>query len=164
MQKKAVLLFILIFIPSYSQAFDLYVNSIKATIYHDPSIGSKKITVLSKGIKIQGLKLEGYWYKVVHNGVAGWVYKFMVKKTPPIDSNNLYAKLRSSFSRGRSLGQSARKRPSAYTTTAAARGLKEKRKRFSSKYLLDYDSLEKMEAIEISPQDALGFLEEGVSK
>jgi hypothetical protein len=81
----------------------------------------------------------------------------MARRTPPLDKKDVYGK------QLEELADKARRRPSAFTTTAAARGLKEKRRRFADKYQLDYDALEKMESIQISDQEASEFLMRGVS-
>ena len=61
------------------------------------------------------------------------------------------------------LESKARKRPSAYTTTASARGLKAKRDRFASQYKSDYHALEQMESMAITMEEADKFLTDGMN-
>lgn len=158
MIKKTILFSVLmILLPASSYSFDLYVHSVKAPLYQAPSIGSAKVAELQKGDKIVGIKEKAAWYEVRYKNKKGWIYKLMARKTPPLDTKDLYDKDIGE------LADKARRRPSAFTTTAAARGLKEKRKRFADKYQLDYDALDKMESIEISDEQASEFLMRGIS-
>jgi len=164
MIKKFLILTVLIILfPTFSYCFDLYVHSVKAPLYQTPSIGSKKIIELKKGAKVIGIEEKTSWYKVRYEGKDGWVYKLMVKKTPPLETKGLFTRLKSLFRRIHVLREKSRRRPSSYTTTAAARGLRDKRQRFADKYRLDYEALEKIESIEISDNQALEFLTKGVS-
>ena len=158
MIKKTIHFFILmILLPATSYSFDLYVHSVKAPLYQAPSIGSTKLIDLKKGEKIIGIKEKTGWYEVEYKNKRGWIYKLMLRKTPPLDQKDLHDK------DIEELAHKARRRSSAFTTTAAARGLKEKRKRFADKYQFDYDSLDKMESIQISDEEANEFLMRGVS-
>ena len=158
MIKKAIHLFILIiFLPASSYSFDLYVHSVKAPLYQSPSIGSTKVTDLEKGEKVIGIQEKTGWYEVKYKDKKGWIYKLMARKMPPLDKKDLHDEDTDE------LAHKARRRSSAFTTTAAARGLREKRKRFADKYQLDYDALEKMESIRISNEEANEFLIRGVS-
>lgn len=164
MIRKFLYSFILIILfPAISYSFDLWVHSFKAPLYQTPSISSKKIIELEKGTNVIGIEEKENWYKVKYKGKDGWVYKLMVRKTPPLETKDLFAKLKSLFHKTDVLREKSRKRPSSYTTTAAARGLREKRQRFADKYGHDYDALEKIESIEISDTEALEFLMSGVS-
>jgi len=153
---------LIILFPTFSYSFDLYVHSVKAPIYQAPSIGSKKIIELKKGTKVTGIEENANWYKIRYGGQNVWIYKLMVKKTPPLETKNLFARLKTLAHKVQVLREKSRRRPSSYTTTAAARGLRDKRKRFADKYRLDYDALEKIESIEISDTEALEFLMKGV--
>ena len=164
MIKKLVYSFILIILfPAISYSFDLYVHSVKASLYKTPSISSKEIIELKKGTKIIGIEEKANWYKARYKDKDGWVYRLMVRKTPPLETKNLYVRLKSLFHKTDVLREKSRRRPSSYTTTAAARGLRDKRQRFADKYGHDYDALEKIESIEISDTEALEFLMQGVS-
>ena len=163
MKYLLTLLALSILIPANADAYTAYVHSIKATVYKSPSMRSAKLTTLSKGAKLDVKKTKGAWYKVKSNdNKTGWVYKFMVKKKPVTDSGKLYSKLRSFFYKIESISKKSRRRPSSYTSTAAARGLREKRRHFAEKYNSDYDALEFIESITISDEEAMEFLWKGV--
>ncbi|MDY7035414.1 MAG: SH3 domain-containing protein [Thermodesulfobacteriota bacterium] len=158
MIKKTIHFFILmIFFPASSYSFDLYIHSVKAPLYQSPSIGSQKVTDVQKGEKLIGIQEKRGWYEVIYKNKKGWIYKLMARKIPPFDKKGLHEK------DIEELSYKARRRSSAFTTTAAARGLKAKRKRFADKYQLDCDALIKMESIQISDEEANDFLMRGVS-
>lgn len=163
---KYFLFFLLIvLLPAHSYAFSAYVQSTSAAVYKSPTMRSTKITSLSKGAKLEVKKSHGAWYRIeskTQGDHTGWVYKFMVRKKPVTNSSKLYSRLQSFFYKIESISKKSRRRPSSYTSTAAARGLREKRKHFARKYNADYASLEKIEAIQISDKEALAFLWEGV--
>ncbi len=156
-RKVACFVALIILVPASSYCFDLYVHSVKAPLYETPSIGSAKIWELQKGQRITGITEKVGWYQVKFKDKKGWVHKLMARKTPPLDKKDVYGK------QVAELGDKARRRPSEFTTTAAARGLKAKRKRFGEKYRLDYDALEKVESVVISDEEASKFLMRGVS-
>jgi len=164
MIKKLLFAVILIMLcPALSYSFDLYVHSVKAPIYATPAMSSEKLTEIPKGTKLTGTGENPSWYEVRYKDVHGWVYKLMVKKSPPMEKVGVFSRLKSLFHKIHTLRGKSRRRPSSFTTTAAARGLREKRERFSDKYQLAYTSLERLESIEISENEALEFLTKGVS-
>ncbi len=163
--KPLLIILIIALFPAQSYAYKAYVHSMNAAVFKTPSMRSKKIATLDKGEKLEVEKAQGAWYKV--NSISGgdktgWIYKFMVRNKPITNSSKLYSKLRSFFYKIESISKKSRRRPSSYTSTAAARGLREKRRHFAEKYKADYISLEKIEAIQISNKEAMIFLWEGV--
>jgi hypothetical protein len=58
------------------------------------------------------------------------------------------------------MAQTARKRPSAYASTAAARGLVNQRKRLGQKLSYDYTALSKMESFAAGEKETLQFIKE----
>ncbi len=163
---RRILCFFIVFLffPFFSSfGFDLYINSIKAPVYKSPSIGSEKMVVLSKGTSLTGIELKSNWYHVKYKNIEGWVYKLMAKKTPPLNGKKIYAMNKVSKEQMKNLAGKARRRPSSYATTAAARALRNKDKHFSKEYSLNFVALEKIESIEISDEEALEFLSKGIS-
>lgn len=159
--KHLLIIFIIALFPAQSYAFKAYVHSINAAVYKSPSMKSKKIATLEKGEKIKVKKSKGAWYKIesTSDGVkTGWIYKFMVRKKPITNSSKLYSKLRSFFYKIESISKKSRRRPSSYTSTAAARGLREKRQHFAEKYNSDYKALEVIESIVVTDKEAMEFL------
>ena len=156
---------IIVSFPVQAYSFNVYVHSANAVMYESPSMHSKKIVTLNKGLKLDVTTKKGSWYKVnskTDGSHTGWIYKFMVHEKPITNSSMLYSRLSSFFYKVESISKKSRRRPSSYSSTAAARGLREKRKHFAKKYKADYASLEKIEAIQISEEEAMFFLLEGV--
>jgi ribosomal protein L15E len=137
-----------------SAAFDLYVSSTKAPLYSEPRSGAEKVAEARQGEKLVGLESQGSWYRIDYGGKRLWILNLMVRKTLPPERKT------PSKDEVDQMAQSARTRPSAYTTTAGARGLREKRGGQNEKYRLDYDALEKMESFEVTDEEASAFLEE----
>ena len=163
MKKLSFAVILIMLCPALSFSFDLYVHSVKAPIYTTPAMSSEKLMEIPKGTKLIGTSENPSWYEVQYKDIHGWVYKLMVKKSPPMEKAGIFYRLKSLFHKIHTLRGKSRRRPSSFTTTAAARGLREKRKRFSDKYQLAYSSLERLESIEISENEALEFLTKGVS-
>jgi len=134
----------------------MYVHSAKAPVYSQPNIQSEKVMELKAGMKILVLEEKGFWYHMVHRENTGWIFKLMVRDNPPKN----YRKI--NVSQLEDLTSKARRRPSAYTTTASARGLKKKRDRFASQYKNDYHALENMESMLITTEEADNFIRDGV--
>lgn len=147
---------LLLFAPAASAASDLvYVQSDRAPLLSKPVIGSDRLIELKKGMAVTPALEQGIWYKVTVEGKTGWLCRLMTGKTAPLNGRN------ESSERLKSFAGSARRRPSAFTTTAAARGLVDKRKRFAGKYKLNYSDLERMESIRIADREIREFLHDG---
>ncbi len=152
------LLFIGITLPSMADAADLYVQSVKAPILSAPSLGSPKLAEAKKGEPLKEMEKQGNWYKVSYKDKTGWVSRLLVGQRPPASKVSVLE------GAGEKLETGARKRASAFTTAAAARGFAEERSRVSDKYKVDFARVEHMEAIKVSDEEALAFLQEGVGK
>ena len=141
-----------------ADAADLYVQSVKAPILSAPSLGSPKLAEAKKGEPLKEMEKQGNWHKVSYKDKTGWVSRLLVGQRPPA------AKVSVLESSGEKLETGARKRASAFTTAAAARGFAEERSRVSDKYKVDFAKVEHMEAVKVSDEEALAFLQEGVGK
>lgn len=138
--------------PAVLTASDqIYVRSAKAPLLDKPVIGSDTLINLPRGTPVTRITEKGIWYKVLYKDKTGWLCKLMTGASPPSTTPN------ESPGELENISGSTRKRPSAFTTTAAARGLMDKRKRFASKYKLDFSSLEKIEAIQIADDEIHDF-------
>ena len=133
----------------------IYVRSAKAPLLEKPAIGSTILLNLPRGTPVTRILEDGIWYKVTYNDQTGWLCKLMTGSAPP---STVQIQPEAELEK---ISGSARKRPSAFTTTAAARGLMDKRKRFASKYKLDFSALEKIEAVKIADDDIDDFLRIG---
>ncbi|OGV97613.1 MAG: hypothetical protein A3I04_03585 [Nitrospinae bacterium RIFCSPLOWO2_02_FULL_39_110] len=149
---------LLLVVPSLVSAADLFVQSVKAPIFSAPSLGSQKIAEAVRGEMLKELEKKGDWYKVSYKDKVGWVSRLLVGTTQPM------GKVLLAEEGGEKLEKGARKRASAFTTAAAARGLAEERARLSDKYKVDYKSVEAMETMKISDDEVSKFHEEGVGK
>jgi len=134
----------------------MYVHSVKAPVYKKPLLNSEKLAELEAGSKLIVSEEKGYWYRITCKEYSGWVFKLMVRDEPPKEYRQIKA------DQIKALEATARRRPSAYTTTAAARGLTDKRRRFAARYENDYSALEKMEAGRISYDEANRFIKQGI--
>ena len=150
-------------LPALCFSYDLYVTSARAAVYPAPDVDSGKLFDLASGTRMSGIAQKGHWHKVEYQGRKGWVYTFLVNTTPPVKREDIYGAGGSVIREYEEFSGRARKRPSAYTAAAAARGLKEMRRRFSSRHRLDYAALEKMESRNIPNSQAMNFLAQGVS-
>lgn len=162
--KRVVIFTILsLMIPCGAWAYTAYVHSSQADVYTKPALSAPKSTRLIKGDKVTVLNQKGSWCEIEHDAGKGYIYVFLIKKEPVKTKDRLYSRLRSFFHKIESISSKSRRRPSSYTATAAARGLRDKRQHFAEIYNSDYDTLEKFEAITISDDEALAFIRKGVT-
>lgn len=138
-------------------AESLFVQSLKADLLEQPKFGAAAVKQLQKGDEVALLSAEGAWYKVNAGDKSGWVSRLLVAKHPPVE--------RASILTGREdeAGREARRRASAVTTAGAARGLAAEQRRPEDK-APDYAALEAVERLDISQDEALRFLREGLQQ
>jgi uncharacterized protein YgiM (DUF1202 family) len=106
----------------------------------DPSFKSDIAGEAKRGDILAVTETGKGWYKVEFGSITGWVNKLNVSKTPPMNKVSVIDKA------GESIELKARRRSSAVTSAAAARGLSEKeRKRKSSEENADFTGLRKLE-------------------
>lgn len=152
------LLAVCAFAASSACASDYYVQSIRAPILIAPSFGSSKVIEASKGDALQELERKGGWHRVVYKNKTGWVSRLLINSKPPANRVSVLEATNENLETG------ARKRASAFTTAAAARGFSEDRSRVSNKYKVDFAGLARMEQVSFSDEEAMAFLQEGVQK
>lgn len=163
MKVLIVLLLAGLVVPTGVHAEVAYVHSSRAAVHSRPSMNSPSVGTLSKGDTVQILGEKGSWSEIEHGQGQGFIYSFLLNKQPVSSREKVYSRLRSFFSKIESISGKSRRRPSSYTATAAARGLREKREHFAALYKSDYDSLEAFESINISDEEALAFIRKGVT-
>lgn len=162
--KRIFLLMVMgILIPTVSFAYTAYVHSSHADVYAQPSMSAQKASQLVKGDKVEVIQQTGSWCEIEHSAGKGYIYAFLLKKEEVTAKDKIYSRLRSFFSKVDSISNKSRRRPSSYTATAAARGLRDKRSNFANQYESDYDTLEKYEAMTISEDEAYAFIRKGVT-
>src|SRR3989338_4634560 len=161
MRKKIIncslIIGLLLSVP-FAHAADLYVQSVRAPIFLEPTLGSKRLTESVKGELLKEMDKKGDWYQVDYKGVNGWISRLLVSTKPPLGKVSILEETEEMLEKG------ARKRASAFATAAAARGLAEERARISDKYKVDYEGVEWMEALKIADEEASKFLQEGVER
>lgn len=163
MKKILVLFLILIFYATNAFATQLYVKSVRAKILSKPSFRSKIVGIAKRGAIVEEIKRRGKWvevkYKTTKGLRKGWVSKYLVSTKRPMKRVSLLA-------RGGSLQKTSRRRASAFTSVAAARGLTDyDRARVGRKgYAVDFAALDRMDKINITEDEALKFIEQGVMK
>ena len=164
MNKKTLVLYFALctlnfaFLVRSGEAADLFVQSVKAPILANPALGSPKVAEAVKGEALKETEKKDNWYKVSYKDKTGWVSKLLVGPKPPASKVSILEETEEQVEKG------ARKRASAFTTAAAARGLAEERARLSDKFKVDYNGVEMMEAIRITDEEASRFIQEGVGK
>ena len=146
-----------LFVPTSVSAYDLYVQSVNAPVYAMPDTASGIMATHERGTKLAGIEQKGNWHMIRVGGKTGWIYRFLVNDQPPPETGTS-STLINQYS---DYSAKARRRPSSYTAAAAARGLREKRPGFAEKYRLDYETLEKIEAIEITREELTAFIKQG---
>jgi hypothetical protein len=145
---------ILFLLPYSVWCGDLYVQSNTAPVFDKPTLSGVKLMVLQQGMKVTGLKKEGMWQQVQHNNATGWVYALMLSPSPPLAPSDIAS------GQMDQMAATARKRPSAYASTAAARGLLNQRNRLGQRFDYNYDALKKMESYAADPKEILKFIKE----
>lgn len=152
-----VLFFVLLTLqtpPLFAQE-TYYVQSLKARVMTTPSFKGKPLTELGKGFKLVVLGKEGTWMKVKFGSSQGYLPALLLSPKPPLEKQGLIKGEEDVLQHG------VRRRASTYTSAAAARGLtQDDRRRLSRNEKVDYESLEKIESVTVSPEEITRFMEE----
>lgn len=134
---------------------NVYVQSRTAKILKDPSFKAEKVATVKRGDKLALLERHARWHKVSYDGKVGWISFMVVGRRPPMN------RLSIRDSRRGDIRQYARRRASVVTATAAVRGLAEDdRRRLGNRGAVDFDALEKVEALEISDSELATFIDQ----
>jgi len=131
-----------------------FISSHKAKLYSDPSFKSNVVALASKGQEVTLKQLSGAWVLIRFAQKEGWVSKYLVKRTPPSE------KIRLIGSDEKFELIDIRRRSSAISTAAAARGLsKTIRVDDADKNRVDRKAVHYMESFSISDSDLKIFVE-----
>jgi uncharacterized protein YgiM (DUF1202 family) len=131
----------------------VYVHSMKAVIMDSPSMKGKPVVTASRGDKLTVIGEQSRWYNVRTDGKTGWVSTLLVRPEPPTNKKSVFTNGDKDLSKG------SRRRASAVTSAAAARGLTaDERARLGITEKVDYAALEKVEAVTVSNKDLADFL------
>jgi hypothetical protein len=123
MKKLIIILTTLLFAGSIFAGSTVYVSNNSAKLLEKPSFSSKSVP-LTKGTALQVIKQEGSFLKVSADGKTGFIASMFTSENKPTGSLNKASNKEEKVSSG----VNARKRASAYTETASARGLTESQK------------------------------------
>jgi len=150
---KKIFLFIIFIIlmgllnTVFSQTF--FVKSDKGKIFDNPSLKGKEIIIATRGKRVIFIESKGSWFKVKVDNTEGWIFKFFLSKS--LEKTKL-----SLLSKKVDIRSKARKRASAFTSAASARGLSESN--LDLEYREDFEELEKIEKNQVDEQEGLIFI------
>lgn len=129
-----------------------YVSSAKAKLMDGPEFRAEVLAELERGTEIQVINQQGPWLEVQLGEKTGWVSRMLTSSTPPMERISVLGGNEESNLRD------VRRRTSAITTAAAARGLAASRQEGNdSIHPSDYQALELMESIEVSAEELEAF-------
>lgn len=161
MKKTLVLSFLAGFTVLYATTLfaqtTYYVQSVKAKVMSASSFKAPVLAEVVKGTKLLSLGKVGSWVKVkLENSTEGYVSALLLSTHAPFEKTGVIKGEEADINQG------VRRRASSYTSAAAARGLTaDDRRRLSKEEKIDYESLEKMEAFKVSPEEVSRFMEGG---
>jgi hypothetical protein len=134
----------------------LYVQPFRAKVFAKPAISSEVLGAVDSGFKFVSTAREGNWVKLTFNGRQGFIPAAQTAKNPPLGKIAVQ-----STEPAPKLGARAR----ATSSTAVVAGMKgltyEDRARLSKGEQSDFESLDKAEALKISPDELRQFQQEG---
>ncbi len=131
---------------------DLFIKSLKAPILAAPQNGAQVLITVERGSKVDGLGEQGSFAQVKFKSTKGFVNKLFLSERPVEQKDTL-------LNQKIDISTKARKRASAFTSAAAARGLKEDSDEiFRSLGDANLEAIKKMEALVIREEQGLSFL------
>lgn len=128
-----------------------YISSAKAKVLKEPDFKAPILLELEKGNQVDVLKTQGVWLNVQAQDKTGWISKFLVKETLPLEKVTVLP------GDDETQLKDVRRRTSAITTAAAARGLAAAEDQSDDKYSDNLDGVNYMESFRISSQDLQKF-------
>lgn len=134
----------------------LFVQPFSARIFAKPSIASEVLGSVDSGYKFVTTGRDGSWVKLYFNGKQGFIPAVQTAKNPPLGK----ATVRSAEAAPK---LSVRSRTSsAPAVVAGMKGLTyEDRARVSKGEQSDFDALDRVESLKISPEELRQFQSEG---
>lgn len=140
-------------VDSFAQEY--YVQSTQAPLWRMPSFAAEKLILVPRGTKVEVLEEQQGWLGVKYHNHSGWMLKLMLATQPPASEKVADQQAM------QLMEERSRLRPSAYASTAAARGLMTKEAGFGKKLDTDFEAVAVMESFRVSQQDALNFIAKG---
>jgi hypothetical protein len=152
----AVSLILLLFAASAFSEESLFVQPFKAKIFAKPSIAADVLGMVDSGFQFVSDGKEGSWIKLTYKGKPGFVPAVQTAKTPPLGKS-----VAQNVDAAPKLGARARTSSSS-AVVAGMKGLTyEDRARITKGERRNFDSLDKVEALKISPEELKQFQLEG---
>lgn len=157
MRMRQAFVFLVVFFMACAAGADtVYVQAQRAKVMRAPAFAAEVLSVAQQGDAFALLGNQGAWAKIQLPQGEGWLPKLLLGSNPPIGEVRVLAKGTDSVQ------QEARRRASATTAVAAARGLRrDDRTRLGQETAEDHHALAHMEQFAVTPDDTLRFLQEG---
>ncbi|NCO12961.1 MAG: SH3 domain-containing protein [Thiomicrospira sp.] len=134
------------------QAAPQYISSNKAKVLKEPNFQADLVAELVKGDQVNVLDQQGVWLNVSVEKKTGWVSKFLVRETPTNDRVTVLP------GDDQTELKDVRRRASAITTAAAARGLAATaRAEASGDIVANLEGVRYMESFSVSSQELEQF-------
>lgn len=147
---------ILLFSSAASSDEPLFVQPFKAKIYAKPSLASDVLGTVESGFPFVSSGTEGRWLKFDFKGKQGFIPAVQVAKTPPLGKTG---------SQGVETAPKLSARVRTSSSSAVVAGMKgltyEDRARVIKGERSDFEALEKIDALKISPEELKQFQLEG---
>lgn len=137
-----------------TMAADMFIQSEQAKLMATPAFKGEVLLTLDKGTKVGSLKEEGRWIQVQSGESIGWISKFLLGNTPPLQN-----KVETILDKTTSDPNQVRRRASTVTTAGAARGLTAEDRRRNKEAGDNYQALESMEKATVSDEELNQFNE-----
>lgn len=134
-----------------TQAETRYIASQKAKVLQEPNFQASPLTEMSKGDAIEVLSTQGVWLNVKVKEQSGWISKFLVSPTPPIEKVTVLP------GDDETSLKDVRRRTSAITTAAAARGLAASAAQEDTQYTENLPGVVYMESFKVSDAELKTF-------
>lgn len=142
MKRAFLVMAALVILPEFVSAKDLFVQSVKAKIMSEPTFKAEVVNTVNRGDKLEQVEAKDGWFKVKAGTANGWVNHLAVADSAPLDKVTVVT------ADAADLQDKSRKRSSAITSAAAARGLSDaERKRMSEVGQADFRAMAQLEEI-----------------
>ena len=131
----------------------LYINSQQAKVMAEPAFNASLLTTLELGAEITQLQQQGAWFQIsTSDGTTGWISRFLARDTAPSERVTVLP------SDSNIELRDVRRRTSALTTAAAARGLAGSAEGGDG-LASDPEAVKYMESFELSPDQIQAFIQ-----